>query len=133
MSSLQERLLVGGFCILMGVMISMAAFGVGPMSGSQTHAPSWVIGLAGVLFASSGVVVVAPAHRIAGLAAGVVVVGLTVISAWVALFGEAQYFSGGFSVFSKATEVFIARIMFGSVAILGIAISANAVRRAFKG
>jgi hypothetical protein len=43
-----------------------------------------------MLFASSSVVLVAPAHRIARVAAGVIVVGLSAICAWVALFGEAQ-------------------------------------------
>ena len=132
-NTVQERFLLGGFFLLMGILISMAAFGVGPMSDSQMHAPRWVVGVAGVLFASSSVVLVAPAHRIARVAAGVIVVGLSAICAWVALFGEAQYFGGGTSLFSRSTEVFIARVVFGMVAILGTAISANALRRALSG
>ena len=47
----------------MGVLISMVAFGAGPMSESPIHAPRWVIGVAGVLFASCSVVLVAPESR----------------------------------------------------------------------
>ena len=111
----------------------MAAFGVGPMSGSPIHAPRWVIGVAGVLFASCSVVLVAPAHGSARVAAGGIVVGLSAMCAWVALFGEAQHFSGGMSMVPRATEVLMARVVFGMVAILGTAISANALRRALNG
>ena len=117
----------------MGVLISMVAFGAGPMSESPIHAPRWVIGVAGVLFASCSVVLVAPAHGSARVAAGVIVVGLSAICGWVALFGEARYFSGGMSMFPRATEVFMARVVFGMVAILGTAVSANALRRALNG
>lgn len=75
---------------------------------------------------------IAPTHKMARMAAGIAVVGITVICAWVALFGDTRYFSGGLSMFSRDTEVRIARALFGSVAILGVAISANAVRRALN-
>lgn len=118
------------FFILMGVMILMAAFGFGPMSGSKTHAPSWVIGVCGLVFASGGVVLIGPSQRISSFGAGVVVMGLSAVFGWVALFGEAQYFSGGSSLFPRAVEVLVARVLFGSVAILGIGIAVNAVRNA---
>ncbi len=92
----------------------------------------WIIGLAGVLFTSAGVVVIAPSQAIARIAAGILVVGLSAIFAWVALFGEAQYFSGGLSIFSNATEVMIARVLFGLVAILGIAIAVNALLKTLR-
>jgi len=117
----------------MGAMILMAAFGVGPMSGAQMHAPRWVVGLAGLIFASGGVAAIAPTRGILNLAAGIVVGGLSAICAWIALFGEAEYFSGSLSVFSRSTDVLIARVVFGLVALLGAAIFANAVRHAMRG
>ncbi len=132
MKSSREKAVVAAFFILRGVMILFAAFGVGPMSGSKVHAPMWIIGLAGVLFTSAGVVVIAPSQAIVRIAAGILVVGLSAIFAWVALFGEAQYFSGGLSIFSNATEVMIARVLFGLVAILGIAIAVNALLKTLR-
>ena len=128
---MRERSLLGGFLILMGAMIVMAAFGVGPMSGAQMHAPRWVVGLAGLVFASGGVAAIVTTRGILNLVAGIVVGGLTVICAWVALFGDAKYFSGSPSLFSQATEVLIARVVFGLVALMGAAIFANAARKGF--
>ena len=113
----------------MGVMVVMAAFRVGPMSEAPAHAPGWIIGIAGVLFASCGILLLAPARRVVGFTGGIVVIGISVISAWVALFGDAQYFTGGMSVFARTMEVFVARVLFGAVAVLGFAIAANALRR----
>ncbi|MCP4203152.1 MAG: hypothetical protein GY769_14615 [bacterium] len=93
--SYRARLLLSAFFVLMGVMVLLAAFDVGPLSGSETHAPSWVIGVSGVVFASCGVVLSASSQRIGRWGAGAVVIGLSVIFRWVALFGEALYFSGG--------------------------------------
>ncbi len=132
MTNTRQKLVTGVFLILMGVLILLAAFGIGPMSGSQMNAPRWVIGLCGLFFASGGLIVIAPTHKMASLAAGIMVAGITVICAWVALFGDARYFSGGLSIFSRETEVLIARALFGFVAVLGIAISANAVRRTLR-
>ncbi len=132
MTDAKQRLLTGAFFILMGVLILLAAFGIGPMAASRMNAPHWIIGLCGLFFASGGVILIAPTHKIARLAAGIAVVGITVVCAWAALFGDARYFSGGMSVFSQDTEVLIARALFGGVAILGGAISANAVRRALN-
>jgi hypothetical protein len=132
MTDAKQKLLTGVFFILMGVLILLAAFGIGPMSGSRMNAPRWVIGVCGLFFTSGGVIVIAPTHKIASLAAGIAVVGITVICAWIALFGDARYFSGGLSIFSRDAEVLIARVLFGAVAILGVAISVNAIRRALS-
>ncbi len=59
----------------------LAAFGWGPMSVPPMNAPRWVVGVCGLFFAGGGVVVVASTHPLASLAAGVVVVGTTVVCA----------------------------------------------------
>lgn len=129
MKPLLERVVVGAFFVLMGWLILLAAFGIGPMAGAPTHAPRWVIGAAGMVFANGGLLVLAPARGVALVGGGIIVVGISVISAWIALFGDAQYFSGGMSWFSRSVEVLIARLLFGAVAVLGLAISANALRK----
>lgn len=65
--------------MLMGTLIVLAAFEFGPMSGARMNVPRWVIGLCGLLFASAGVIVIAPTQTMTSVAAGVVVVVMTVI------------------------------------------------------
>ena len=113
----------------MGVIIILAVFGLGPMSDSDTHAPRWLIGIAGILFLSCGVMVIEAFHKLASLTAGLATIGMTVICGWIAIFGEDEHFSGGPSIFSDPTEVLIARVLFGSVALLGAAITINALRK----
>jgi len=48
MTDAKQKLVTGAFLILMGVFILLAAFGIGPMSGSKMNAPRWVIGLCGL-------------------------------------------------------------------------------------
>ena len=131
MSPSHEKLLVGAFFCVMGGMVLLAAFGVGPMSNSATHAPRWIIGIAGLIFSACGLMLVSASHKIATWIAGTVTIGMTVICAWIALFGEDEHFSGGFSIFSERIEVLIARVLFGAVAILGTVITINALRKIF--
>jgi hypothetical protein len=116
---------------MMGAMILLAAFGIGPMSNSAIHAPRWVVGIAGIIFLGCGVMVIDTFQKFATWMAGIVTIGMTVICGWIALFGEDEYFSGGPSIFSDDIEVLIARILFGAVAVLGTAITINALRKIF--
>lgn len=124
-----EKLLTGLFCSIMGVIVVLAAFGIGPMSDSAMHAPRWIVGIAGMVFLGCGVMLIEAFHQLASLMAGAVTVGMTVICGWIALFGEDAYFSGGLSIFSERTEVLIARVIFGLVASLGAAITIHALRK----
>jgi hypothetical protein len=124
-----EKFVTGVFFSIMGVIILLAAFGLGPMSDSAMHAPRWIVGIAGMLFLGCGVMLIETFHRLASLMAGLATVGMTVICGWIALFGEDQYFSGGPSMFAEHTEVLIARVIFGLVTALGAAITINALRK----
>ena len=121
-------MLTGIFCSMMGVVILLAAFGFGPMSDAAMNAPRWIVGVMGLIFLGSGVMLIDAFHRLASVMAGLVMVGMTVVCGWISIFGEDAYFSGGPSLFSERTEVLIARVMFGLVAALGAAISINAIR-----
>ena len=113
-------------------MILLAAFDIGPMSNSAMHAPRWLVAVAGMIFICGGLMLIAESHKVVPWIAGFVTIGMTVICAWIALFGEDEYFSGGPSIFSERIELLIARVLFGSVAILGTAITINALRKLFK-
>lgn len=132
MTHAHEKLLTGAFFSIMGVMVLLAAFGLGPMSNSAMHAPRWVVGLAGMLFLGCGAMLVETSHQLATWMAGLVTIGMTAICGWIALFGEDEYFSGGLSIFSDHVEVLIARVIFGFVAVLGTAITINAIRKIFN-
>ena len=132
MSRHQQQMLVGGFLILMGVMISLAAFDTGPMSSASKNAPNWIIGLSGAFFVACGTLLLKPGPLLAQFVAGISMLSITIICAWIALFGEAQYFSSDWSVLSPTTELMLARSLFGLVALLGLAISINAIRTYLK-
>ena len=133
MTRSQEKLLIGIFFAVMGLAILLAAFGLGPMSDSATHAPRWVIGVSGLVFLSSAFILAEISHTLTSLVAGIVTVGMTLICGWIAVFGEDEYFSGGLSLFSDRVEVLIARVLFGLVAGLGAAITINAIRKTLGG
>ena len=125
-------MLVGFFCILMGVMISLVAFDMGSMGSATKNAPNWIIGLGGAIFIGGGAMLLKPGPVIGQITAGVTVISFTTIFAWIALFGRAEHFSSSWSIFSPATQVVFARILFGLVALLGLAISINAIRTHLK-
>lgn len=121
-------MLVGIFFILMGVMISLAAFDMGPMSSGSKNAPNWIIGLSGAFFIGCGALLLKPGPVIGQIIAGISVLSFTAIFAWIALFGDAEHFSSDWPIFSPATEVILARSLFGLVALLGLAITVNVIR-----
>ena len=133
MTRSQEKLLIGIFFAAMGLAILSAAFGYGPMSDSAMHAPRWVIGTSGVIFLSIAFILIEKYHTLTSFIAGIVTVGMTLICGWIAVFGEDEYFSGSWSLFSDRVEVLIARVLFGLVAGLGAAITINAIRKTFGG
>lgn len=132
MNKSRDKFVLGVFALFMGLNILLAAFGYGLMSDSAIYAPRWVVGIAGLVFLSCGVMLFDTLHRLASLMAGIVTVGMAVICAWVALFGEDAYFSGGLSMVSQSAEVLIARIIFGLVALLGAAVTLNALRKSLQ-
>jgi hypothetical protein len=124
--------LVGLVAALVGAIIVLAAFDRGPMSDAPMHAPAWIVALAGGFFATCGFLLAAPPGRAGVVFGGVATISLTIVFAWTALYGDARYFSGGLPFVSRHTNVVIARIMFALVALLGLAITANAFRRSTR-
>lgn len=119
---------MGGAFILMGAMVALAAFGLGPMSSSGRNAPEWIVSLCGAFFIACGALLLRPGPLLAQFIAAVSVSSITVVFAWIALFGDSRYFSSDWSFLAPATQVMVARGLFALVALLGLAIMVNAVR-----
>lgn len=125
-----KRPLLSILLIVPGIVISFVAIDVIPVDPESVHAPTWIIGLLGLLFLGGGLAtVVNPHSSLASWSAGTVVISLTIASAWVALYGPSDHFSGDFPFLSRGTNVTIARIVFGCVALLGLAITAAAFKK----
>ena len=116
--------------ILAGIVIELIVIDVISIDESLVHAPDWVIALCGLLFLSGGLALVAgPKNQIATWSAGTLVISMTLISAWVAVYGASEHFSGDFPFISRDSNVIIARIIFGCVSLLGLAIIAAAAKK----
>ena len=127
----KARILCSALLIVAGLGIELTVLDFISIDDNLVHAPNWVIALLGILFLSSGlVIVVSPESSIATWSAGTLVIGLTMVSAWVAVYGSSDHFSGDLPPFiSRDTTVIIARIIFGCVSLLGLAIILAAAKK----
>ncbi|MEE8349094.1 MAG: hypothetical protein V3R94_05970, partial [Acidobacteriota bacterium] len=111
-----SRLLSGLLMIVAGGVIELTVIGVIPIDPNLVHAPGWVIALCGLLIMSGGLALLAsPSSSIATWTGGMVVISMTLISAWVAVYGSSEQFSGDFPFISRDTNVLISRVVFGCV------------------
>ncbi len=125
-----SRLLIGLLMIVAGGVIELTVIGVVPIDPDLVHAPGWIIAICGLLIMSAGLALVAsPGSGIVTWCGGVVVISMTLISAWVAVYGASQQFSGDFPFISRETNVLISRMVFGWVSLLGLAITVAAARK----
>ncbi len=124
------RILSSALLIVAGLVIELTVLDIISIDENLVHAPNWVIALLGILFLSSGlVVVVSPESSIATWSAGTLVIAITLVSAWVAVYGSGEHFSGDLPFISKDTNVIIARFIFGCVSLLGLAIILAAAKK----
>ena len=116
--------------VVAGIVIELIAIDVISIDESLVHAPDWIIGLCGLLFLSGGMAfVTSPKTSIATWSAGTLVISMTLISAWVAVYGASEHFSGDLPFISRDSNVIIARIIFGCVSLLGLAIIVAAAKK----
>lgn len=118
----RQRSIVAWFAILSGATIMLAAFDAGPMADANKHAPAWIIFLCGLLFTACGSVVLVTNRAIARFLAGVCVVSVTTVCAWISIFGDARYFSSSIPFLADELGVLLARALFGGIAVMGLAI-----------
>ena len=126
----KARILSSALLIVAGLVIELTVLDIISIDENLVHAPNWVISLLGILFLSSGlVIVVSPESSIASWSAGTLVIAMTLVSAWVAVYGSSEHFSGDLPFISRDTNVIIARIIFGCVSLLGLAIILAAAKK----
>ncbi|MEP1152347.1 MAG: hypothetical protein ABJH08_11520 [Balneola sp.] len=122
----------GWIFALIGLPFIGMAFGIFQADESTIHAPLWVIGLCGFVFSLAGIMILlgekSPVNNLLG---GLLVLSFALIGGWVALFGDSAQFSGGSSILSDSSNVMLARILFGSGALMCFAITIYAIRQYF--
>ena len=60
---------------------------------------------------------------------GIILFALSVIGAWIALFGSSEEFYGGLSILPRDVNVVMARALFGFVALITLGTSAYVIRK----
>ena len=129
----RTALLLGFAAIAGGVAVLLVAAGVVAVDPTTVHAPRWVLGACGAVFALGGLAVIVPeGSPVGSAAAGTLVLAFGLVGGWVALFGEAEGFSGGLAFVPRAVNVAIARGLFGAGALLCFALFAWGVRQTVR-
>lgn len=111
------------FCAGIGLFILLVAAGVIPTDPGSIHAPRWVLGLCGVVFAAGGVAILGPRFallRNIGLSALLLAMGG--VAFWAAALAPVEGWSGGIPLVPRAVNVWFARGLagFGVLLCLGL-------------
>ena len=129
----RDRRLWGAFMLAVGLFIVAISIDLIKVDESTIHAPRWVLFLVAAVFASAGLLLFVGQNSPASdLLAAIVLFSLGAIGVWVSLFGSSEEFSGGFALFPREANVSVARVLFGFGAMITLAMSAYAVRQAFR-
>lgn len=144
---------LGTLASAVGLYFLLVGLGVLPIPGGpdNLNGPLWVVLLAGLVFFLGGAAVLlqgigranddgefppeAPRWmRVTQYLVGIAIfASLALIGSWVAIGGDARYFSGGVPLIDHATNVTIARVLFGvGAAITWLCAIACAVSGAHK-
>ena len=127
------RILTGVFLLAAGIVVGLIVSGTISVDEDAVHAPNWILALLGLLFAGSGLaVLVDPRTSLARWSAGTVVTTITIVSAWVSLFGPSEHFSGDWPFLSDDANVLVSRIVFGCVSLLGLAMIVAAAKKSWS-
>jgi hypothetical protein len=134
----REARWIGALAAAIGLYFMLVGLGVLPVPGGprNLHAPLWVVLLAGLAFFLGGAAVLLQsfggANERGKLPAGaprwmrfvqyLIVVAIfasfAMIGTWIAIGGDSRQFSGGFPFVGGATNVSIARVVFGIGALI---------------
>ncbi|HBX64646.1 MAG: hypothetical protein CL670_01805 [Balneola sp.] len=116
-----------------GLAIILASAEIIPMDEAGLNAPRWVLGLCGFVFALTGVMIfMGDNKKWNNLFAAILIFAMASIGGWVALFGDGANFSGGVSSLSHSSNISLARIVFGSGAIICFLIGLYALKMHFR-
>ena len=102
-----------------GLFIMLAAADVIPSDPKGFHAPRWVIGMFGLLFLFAGLTLgFSDYPRIKQRLAAFLVLIFSLLCGWMALFSEAEKWSGGIPFLSPRTNGMIAKTLIGLFGLL---------------
>ncbi len=116
----RNQIVLGGVvCIALGASVCMIALNILPYEESKIHAPDWVILVSGAVFIFGGLAMIFQANQlVVSILGNLMVLSFACITAWIALRGPAEQFSGGIPLLSNQLDVKIARVMFGSCSVM---------------
>jgi hypothetical protein len=127
---INKRLIWGLILLGSGFFVAALSVNMIPIDESNLHVPRWVLALVSIVFVSTGVLVVLnQKSRGSYLLAGIILFAMSVIGAWIALFGSSEQFYGGLSILPRDVNVAMARILFGFLAMITLAVSAYVLRK----
>ncbi|MEO0574000.1 MAG: hypothetical protein AAF004_00965 [Pseudomonadota bacterium] len=124
--------IVGVVCIVLGCFPLAIATGLMQAQPGTIHAPLWVVGLVGVIAIVAGVMVMLPTGRVLDAVACLLCAGFAAVGFWLSLKAPADGFSGGLPFISSGANVMVARVIFGSGAVMSLIMAVYAAKRALK-
>ncbi|NNC63152.1 MAG: hypothetical protein HKN84_00070 [Gammaproteobacteria bacterium] len=129
----QNHPLLSAITIGLGLMVVMIALDVIPYDPEKIHAPDWILILAGGVFIFGGLAVGFRTNELlVSVLGNLIVASFAAVAAWVALDGSSDQFSGGIPFVPHATNVKIARVMFGGGAVLCTLMLIPGIRHVLK-
>ena len=127
------RVIWGIVLLIAGLVYAGVSLGIIQVDSSTTHAPMTVLFLVAVVLSIGGVMMIAGRDsRLNELLAAVLLLGMSSIGSWVAIFGSIDGISGGLAFLPSELNVGLGRVLFGLGALLCLAMAVYALRRALK-
>lgn len=124
---------MAALAMLAGVFPLGIALGVFHPDPSTIHAPLWVLGMCGAVFVMAGILMLMNEKSVlSGIFGGILCLCFAAIGGWVALYAPSEGFDGGVPLLPDAANSTIARLLFGSGALMSFAIAIAAFRGALK-
>jgi len=124
----------GWLCLVMGVMLILAAGGWIPAEQTPQQAPTIVLLITAVVIIIAGCMLLLDARQpLNDLLAALLLAGMGLIDAWAALFAPPGSISGGLPLLSSQANHTLGRLVFGLGALITWALAIYALRLYRKG
>ena len=117
--------------LLAGAMLIAIAAGWLTVDPNDVHAPMWVIGAVGLVFAGAGLLMLlGPESMLHHWLAALMLAGFAAVGIWATLISDLQNLQGGLPFVSQETNVLFARGLFGFGAVISLALCGYAIKLA---
>lgn len=123
----------GWVCILLGLYPWLAASGIIGSHDPARDTPEGVLILCGFVFIMAGaMILIGQQSRYNSLCAAGICIAFALIGTWISLYGSSDNFSGGLPFLPDATNLMLARILFGTGALLCLSLTFYALKQFFR-